>query len=74
MECILNDPPEMVHRSTVVENELDVLKHEMYHIKHWDNIVTKGKDYDTIEQELEMDLYKHIKSKCKMRNFIYLKQ
>ena len=59
----------MVHRSTVAENELDVLKHEMYHKKHWDNIMTKGKDYDTIEQELETDLHKYIKMQMQNEKF-----
>lgn len=53
----------------VAENELDVLKHEMYHKKHWDNIVTKGKDYDTIKQELETDLHKYIKMQMQNEKF-----
>lgn len=44
----------------VAENADDVIKHEMFHKKHWDFIKSKGGDYDIIKNETEADLHKYV--------------
>ncbi len=44
----------------IAENVDDILKHEMFHKKHWDFIMTKGNDYGIIKNKLETDLHKYV--------------
>lgn len=44
----------------IAENVDDILKHEMFHKKHWDFIMTKGNDYGIIKNKLEADLHKYV--------------
>ena len=44
----------------IAENVDDILKHEMFHKKHWDFIMTKGNDYGIIKNRLEADLHKYV--------------
>lgn len=44
----------------VAENPEEVIKHEMYHKKHWDFIMTKGENHATIKHELEEELHKYV--------------
>lgn len=44
----------------VAENAEDVIKHEMFHKKHWDFVMTNGENYVTIKHEIESELHKYI--------------
>lgn len=57
----------------VADNSLDVVKHEMYHKKHWDYIKTKGTDYAIIKNNLEVDLRKYVAEQQRMQ-FSYLEK
>lgn len=57
----------------VADNPLDVVKHEMYHKKHWDYIKTKGTDYAIIKNNLEVDLRKYVAEQQRMQ-FSYLEK
>lgn len=57
----------------VADTPLDVVKHEMYHKKHWDYIKTKGTDYAIIKNNLEVDLRKYVAEQQRMQ-FSYLKK
>ncbi len=49
----------------VAENAEDILRHEMHHKDHWDNIksrtLTSGKSSDIVKQEIEADLREYVK-------------
>lgn len=42
------------------ENAVESIKHEMFHKKHWDFILSKGSDSATIKHSLESDLHKYV--------------
>ena len=44
----------------VAENAEDVIKHEMFHKKHWDYVMTKGENYVMIKYEIESELHKYV--------------
>lgn len=44
----------------VAENEVDVIKHEMFHKRHWDYILEKGGNSDIIKNEIEHELHKYV--------------
>ena len=44
----------------VAENEIDAIKHEMFHKKHWDFIMTKSGNSDIIKNNIEIELHKYV--------------
>lgn len=44
----------------VAENAEDVIKHEMFHKKHWDFVMTKGENYANIKHSIEEELHKYV--------------
>jgi phage head morphogenesis protein, SPP1 gp7 family len=44
----------------IAENAEDILKHEMFHKKHWDFVMTKGDNHAIIKNKLEADLHKYV--------------
>ncbi|MGN0472221.1 MAG: minor capsid protein [Lachnospiraceae bacterium] len=59
----------------VAENAEEVIRHELFHKQHWDNIaekvMTSGKNSDIVKLELESDLKRYIKEQ-QINNPLYL--
>lgn len=64
---------ELANEYFIAENKLDVLKHEMFHKQHWDFIMTKGEDNDTIKKIIEADLRKYVKEQIKSEHLYILR-
>ena len=44
----------------VAENAHDVIKHEMFHKKHWNFVMTKGDNHAKIKNDIEKELHKYV--------------
>ena len=44
----------------VAENAEEVIKHEMFHKKHWDFVMTKSENHVNIKHEIEAELHKYV--------------
>lgn len=64
---------ELLEGYFVAENAIDVIKHEMFHKKHWDFMMTNGKDSATIKKEIEAKLRKYIVEQQRQDYFYLLK-